>query len=109
MAYDGDFAPMIHFHGERNTFLYYKEMLDYSNFLRNADFRTHPIGINANKHIIRPAYHVASALVAGLKDIAYMLCNESPEECGEEWIKSYKKSGQIVEYYQNIPNRFGLE
>src|SRR5688572_19169935 len=100
MAYDGNFAPMLHFYGERNTFLNYKEVLDYSNVLRNVDYRTHPIGINADGHIVRPAFHVASALIAGLKDIAYMLCNESPDNSGEEWIKDYLRKDKIVEYYQ---------
>ncbi len=108
MAFDGNFAPMLHFHGERNTFLHYKATIDYSNFLRNIDYRHYPIGINQQGHIVRPSYHVASALIAGLQHVSYMTCPEGSEESGLDWIKDYKKKDQIVEYYNNIPTRFNL-
>ncbi len=108
MAYKGSPEPLIEKYGERGAFAALKEMMDYSNHLRNVDHQFYPIGVTLSREILRPHYHVASALVAGYKDIYVMAVNEGAEEFGEPWIDNLKHKREVQDFYKSIPSLWNL-
>jgi hypothetical protein len=108
MAHDGDFDPLIHFQGERDTFVTYHSMMEYSNFLRNENPKHHPISVDDNFIIVKPHFHVAAALIAGLTEISYAIVPEKGYPHGLDWIAKCPYKKKIAEYYSAIPVRFGL-
>lgn len=108
MASKGHPEHLIHFYGEGGAFNEIKKVMDYSHFLRNVDHSTYPIGITHEMKILRPHHEVASALIAGKKNIYYMVCREGAPDYGDSWLKDYSKKDEVIQFYREIPELYQL-
>lgn len=109
MAYRGTPEFLIEKYGEGEAFRKLKEISDLTNFFRNeGGILGFPIGMTPGNCILRPHEHVTAAILAGYKDIAYMICNEGPPNYGKDWLTGISKPSDIIDFYQEIPTLYSL-
>lgn len=105
-----DFGPLIEIYGERQAFIYYRNILAlYHECVKIENMVNSPMILSNDLRIVDWHWHVASMILAGKKSVYYLACEQPAPDYGMDWVGNYTNKDKLINYYEKIPEIWGLD